>query len=551
MKKLRNNITFKSISGVILLLVLFAVIVSAVGYRAFTDALYEQYSGDAFHIADSAATMVNADQIDSYMETGGTSEEYQDSWKRLDRLCNSADVTFIYVIQPDLTDYAHISFVFSTVNHKSSYTPYEVGFVRETTNDEYKEKYRALYSGESERELIFLAGRQYSSSVHHLTAMVPLKTSDGQTAAILCVQRQMDAVSPIRRDFVRSVMRVLLLLAAVVTVGQAVYLSRVLIRPVKKITDEATRFATENCPPERKLTEEITNSDEIGQLASSIDRMEEQIGDYIESLTRITAERERIAAELSLAGRIQDAMLPNDFPAFPDRDEFALYASMDPAKEVGGDFYDFFLIDEDHLCLEIADVSGKGIPAAMFMTVSKTILQSCAMLGRSAAEILTKTNEAICSNNREDMFVTVWVGILEISTGKMRAASAGHEYPALKKANGSFELFRDRHGLPIGAMENAKYQEYELQFHPGDALFVYTDGIPEAVNEQTAAFGTDRMLDALNLDPNADPETLLHNVRQALDSFVGAAEQFDDITMLGFVYRGPDGSGEKKPENSN
>ena len=243
--------------------------------------------------------------------------------------------------------------------------------------------------------------------------------------------------------------------------------------------------------------------------------------------------------DLHTATRIQAAMLPHQFPPFPERKEFGLYAEMGPAREVGGDFYDFFLIDQDHLGLVIADVSGKGVPAALFMMVSKVILESCAMLGKSAGEALMKTNEAICSNNQAEMFVTVWLGILEISSGKMTCANAGHEYPALKRADGPFSLFKDRHGLVIGAMDGVKYQEYELQLNPGDKLFVYTDGVPEATNAEKKLFGTDRMIDALNQDPGAEPELLLWNVRKAVDGFVKEAEQFDDLTMLCLQYNGP------------
>ena len=246
--------------------------------------------------------------------------------------------------------------------------------------------------------------------------------------------------------------------------------------------------------------------------------------------------------ELHTATRIQEAMLPNIFPPFPDRSEFDLYASMDPAKEVGGDFYDFFLIDDDHLCLVMADVSGKGVPGALFMMVSKIILQSVAMLGKSPAEILSKTNEAICSNNEAQMFVTVWLGILELSTGKLTAANAGHEYPVLKKPDGQFELFKDKHGLVIGAMEGVRYRQYELQLEPGSKLFLYTDGVPEATDADNALFGTDRMLEALNADPDAEPAQLLKNVRSAVDGFVKDAEQFDDLTMLCVeLKKDPDG----------
>ena len=172
------------------------------------------------------------------------------------------------------------------------------------------------------------------------------------------------------------------------------------------------------------------------------------------------------------------------------------------------------------------------------MMVSKIIIDSCAMLGRSAAGILEKTNEAICSNNKAEMFVTVWLGILELSTGKLTAANAGHEYPAIRRAGGQFELYRDKHGFVLGGMEGVKYKEYEIMLSPGDKLFLYTDGVPEAADAERNMFGTERMLEALNNEPGAAPEQILQGVREAVDGFVSDAEQFDDLTMLCVEYKG-------------
>ena len=249
-------------------------------------------------------------------------------------------------------------------------------------------------------------------------------------------------------------------------------------------------------------------------------------------------ESSRLETELTMASSIQTDMLPNIFPAFPERSEFDVYAKMDPAKEVGGDFYDFFLVDDDHLCIIIADVSGKGVPAALFMMASLIILSNHAKMGKTPAQILTDTNETICSNNREEMFVTVWLGILEISTGKLTASNAGHEYPAIKKAGGLFEFRKDKHGLVIGGMDGMKYKNYEVQMEAGSKLFLYTDGVPEATNGNNEMFGTERTLEALNRDPDADPETILKNVRRSVDGFVRDAEQFDDLTMLCVEYMG-------------
>ena len=247
-------------------------------------------------------------------------------------------------------------------------------------------------------------------------------------------------------------------------------------------------------------------------------------------------ETSRIETELSMATRIQADMLPNLFPAFPERDEFEIFASMEPAKEVGGDFYDFFMIDDDHLGLVIADVSGKGVPAALFMMMSKILVNNFAMMGGSPAKVLELVNTQICKNNDEDMFVTVWLGVLEISTGKVTAANAGHEYPMIKKADGGFEIFKDKHGLVVGGMEGLRYKDYEFTLEKGGTLFLYTDGVAEATNAGNELFGTERMIAALNTAPDADPKMLLSNMKKAVDDFVGDAPQFDDLTMLSVKY---------------
>lgn len=243
-----------------------------------------------------------------------------------------------------------------------------------------------------------------------------------------------------------------------------------------------------------------------------------------------------------MANQIQTGVLPHEFPPFPDRKEFELYAMMEPAREVGGDFYDFFFIDDDHLCLVMADVSGKGIPASLFMMNSKVLLKSYASANNSPAEILARTNKEICENNQMEMFVTVWLGILELSSGKITAANAGHEYPVIGRMEGEFEIVRDKHAFVIGGMEGVKYTDYELQLEPGDKLFLYTDGVPEAENKKNEMFGTERMLKALNADGYAPVEELLRNVRKAVTEFIDGAEQFDDLTMMAIEYIGKERS---------
>ena len=252
----------------------------------------------------------------------------------------------------------------------------------------------------------------------------------------------------------------------------------------------------------------------------------------------LALEKERISAELALATRIQANSLPKVFPPFPERTEFDIYASMAPAKEVGGDLYDFFLIDEDHLGLVIGDVSGKGVPASLFMMVATSLIRNAVITGIGPAKALQTVNAQICARNPEEMFVTVWLGVLEISTGKLTAANAGHEYPAIKKADGRFEVFKDKHGFVIGGMEGIRYREYELQLEPGSKLFVYTDGLTEATNASEELMGMDRMVAALQSCENGSPKDILLGMNQAVERFVGAAPQFDDLTMLCVQYNG-------------
>ena len=329
-----------------------------------------------------------------------------------------------------------------------------------------------------------------------------------------------------------------LTLAAIVA---SLLLTRKLVtKPLRQLSDAAMDFAREEEGFSRDdiIQLPIRSNDEIDDLYQEIRTMQGRIVDSAERLTRITAERERFNTELHMATQIQTAMLPNRFPAFPDRGEFDLYASMDPAKEVGGDFYDFFLVDDDHLALVIADVSDKGVPAALFMMSSKIIINYRAKIGGAPSEILAAANAQLFRDTKSRMFVTVWLGILELSTGRLTCANAGHERPILRGQDGVFRVYKDRHGLMVGAMKASKYQDYEVQLAPGDAVFLYTDGVPEANDAAGAFYGMDRLEATLNRMPGATPREILEGVKADVTAFTDGAEQFDDLTMLCVVYRG-------------
>jgi serine phosphatase RsbU (regulator of sigma subunit) len=260
---------------------------------------------------------------------------------------------------------------------------------------------------------------------------------------------------------------------------------------------------------------------------------------FVEKQHALSIERERIKSELEVANVIQHSLLPSLTSKYPGRPEVSISASMEAAKSVGGDFYDVFFVGADRLAFLIGDVSGKGVPASLFMMVAMTLLRHVAMNEKSPASIMQTVNHEICARNPEEMFITAWLGILEISTGRLVCVNAGHEYPALKYTGESFALFKDKHGFVLGGMDGVRYREYELQLKPGSMLFVYTDGVPEATNAGEQLFGAERMVNALNGIQSDEPPQILSAVKSAVDSFVGSAPQFDDLTMLCLKYNGP------------
>ena len=325
-----------------------------------------------------------------------------------------------------------------------------------------------------------------------------------------------------------------ILITIIVTVVTRKF-SKDLTNPIISLSHDVEEISGGNLDYRAK----IYDNDEIGDLAKSFNAMAVSLKDYINNLASITAEKERISTELNVATQIQADMLPRIFPAFPERKEFDIYASMNPAKEVGGDFYDFFFIDDKHLALVMADVSGKGVPAALFMVISKTLIKTRALMGGTPSEILYDVNNQLCEGNDAGLFVTVWLGILDIETGKITAANAGHEYPALKRVdNTSFELLKDKHTPAVATIEEIRFKNYEIELNPGDVLFIYTDGVAEATNSSEELYGTDRMIKDLNKYTDSKIDELLINMKKEVDKFTGDAPQFDDITMLGLRYFG-------------
>ena len=561
---LRAKVYRSTIMGAVVL----GSVALAVGLGLYTWSLIEQYIGESFGLARSTALVAQKivaeddgftkDIMDVYRaltpeqrgETGTaayrerfadvqSSGTYREMLELLTEFNHSSEVSDVYFSRFDRDTMAIVYLCDPEPNPKARYWPGEW----ESVTDGVLGKFMG-WNGEGELYNISHAPK----NGWMCTCGYPLRNSDGDIVGFIMTDTTMDEVWQGMRLFLATFIGSMVVLVNLFAWVMTRHMKQTLITPINEIAQAAQNYVADR---RRGVTAtdhfsrlNIHTRDEIENLSHVMGDMERDLTDYEASLTRATAERERISTELSLAAQIQADMLPGVFPPFPDHHEFDIYALMEPAREVGGDFYDFFLVDEDHLGLVIADVSGKGVPAALFMTISMTLIRNGVTAGLSPARALEAANEQLCANNRKDMFVTVWLGVIDLKAGVLTAVNAGHEYPVVREPGGRYELLKDRHGLMVGAMPGIRYREYQLELKPGARLFLYTDGVPEATDPAQQMFGLDRMLSALNEAGDAPPAALLPWMRRQVDAFVGAADQFDDITMLGIQYFGRQLEGE-------
>ena len=531
MKKL-SGIAGKLTAGVIVFGILLGVVCSTVGYIEFTAVLEQQYNDSAYEIAETARAILNPDKFEQYLETGQTDEEYENILSRLDALTDATNVTFIYVARVS-GDYKTLTYIYDTVNSSTGFDRYPLGYTASDLDEKHTENVIKIMTegGRAEKYLY-----SYSNeSGAHTTAAIDVKNSDGEIIAMLCVEKPMTRLEAARNTYVLHVILWTLGAIALFIFVYAVILRRGVINLILAVTDEAKHFAENNTLSENLSV--IKQRDEIGVLARAVEKMEKDIVEYTENLTAITAEKERVNTELSVATRIQANMLPSIFPAFPERKEFDIFATMNPAKEVGGDFYDFFMVDERHLAIVMADVSGKGVPAALFMVIGKTLIKDHTQPRKDLGEVFTEVNELLCESNSEGLFITAFEGVLDLVNGDFRFVNAGHEIPYICKKDGDFEPYKIRAGFVLAGMEGMRYKCGEIQLDIGDKIFQYTDGVTEATNVNNELYGMDRLTEILGENSDLPPAELLPKIKEDIDKFVGEAPQFDDITMLCLEYR--------------
>ena len=508
-----------AVVAIVLLAILAPALAKLYRYRMET-----YYSKLAFAQASIAAEYIDGDRVKQYYLTGEKDDYYEAIRQYLTTVKERVELKYFYVVVPEENAMVYI---------------WDVGAEGDEGVCDLGDKDAYYGGGDEVMHSAFVADAPQTILITNdanygylASAYVPILDSSNTPVALASVDISMDMINRQINLFIALALGITLAVLAVSNIIYCLYVHRILIRPLSTLNQAARDLVDSKMEHLNDFKVDIHTNDEVQELSDSFQYMVGALNQYINNLRSITAEKERIGAELDVAQHIQSSMLPCIFPPFPERHEFDIYASMTPAKEVGGDFYDFFLVDDDHLALVMADVSGKGVPAALFMMIAKSLIKSATQSGLSPRGVLEKVNNQLCENNDAEMFVTVWLGIMEISTGKMKCANAGHEYPAIMKKGGDFELFHDKHGFVLAGMESSRYKEYELQLDVGDRLFVYTDGVPEATNKDQVLYGTDRMLAALTAGKNMTCKELLEAVHKDVDVFVGQADQFDDITML-------------------
>ena len=537
---LRRSILFGCGAFVVLLCLTLAVLGFVIYYQGMVEK-YQVYIGDALRLT---MTEVDGEDLKACIESGEKSAAFQRTQDFLNRMKEHYDFAFVYIVKPlNLNETDNMMDVMAGVTEEERL---ELGGADAVTlggltGGSYSPNVVQYYLNRMDGGTEISYYRNRTEFGYMYTGLLPIMDASGNTVAILAADLSMEEIVLTLFRYIFILLVEILLLAALSLSILYRWLSRRVIAPMTKLERSAKNFVESSHGQENPealvfANPDIHTGDELESLSDALNTMTQDMKRFMTNLLKISAEKERISAELNVATKIQADMLPRIFPAFPERKEFDLFATMSPAKEVGGDFYDFFLIDDDHLAMVMADVSGKGVPAALFMVIAKTLLKNRAQADGGGqihpGKILADVNNQLCEGNEAELFVTVWLGVLTISTGHLISASAGHEYPAFYRVGEGFALQKERHGPPLAAMEGLRFRESETDLRHGDALFIYTDGVTEATSAQEELFGEARMIRALNAHASDTPETIIHDVRTEIDAFVKDAPQFDDITMF-------------------
>ncbi len=537
---MKLKLTSKFIISLVIMAVVLSMSISFFSYYVSKNYYEEMYTYRVINGSKTIAKMLSASDIKEIIsENGDKTEAYERTYQLLNDLKKEGEITFLSLVVPqaDRVTFYIDTYVESMGDDINNLIPYgyTATYEESVTDADQLERYYKNWETFSKSEIdekTYIVDNKYG---YNFSSVYPIFDENG--VAIAQVQYILDMQSV--RDKLNSILYTMLAISFVIVLIASfcyfVYIKRFVTTPIAKLVKFTREVARNEDFAKTKI--ELHTGDEIEELGNAFNGMLSALDDHIKNLAAVTTEKQRIGAELDVATKIQASMLPCIFPAFPEREEFDVYGTMTPAKEVGGDFYDFFMVDEENLAIAVADVSGKGVPAALFMVIGKTLIKDHTVSGKNLGDVFTEVNTLLCEANSGELFITAFVGVLNLKSGEFRYVNAGHEPPFISKNGEAFDLHKIRAAFVLAGMEGMRYKEGVFHLEPGDKIFLYTDGVIEAEDIHHTFFGMKRLQDSLSKASDQSPEAVLASVKRDIDIFVGNAPQFDDITMLCLEFK--------------
>ena len=518
------------------------IAVSLFSYATSKSYLEDMYADRVMTNSNAIAAMLDVDDVKTILSEGGDqTPEYKEMYDLFNKLKKDGDITFLSLVVPDEDSVCFYidAMVEEMGDDPANQLPYgsDILYVDAANPDDPAdmEKYITIWERYRDNKGIdepLVTDNDYG---YNYTGVSVILDENGNAIAEIQYILDMSEVRAYLNSFLINMLLISFAIIGITIILYIFFVRKMVTKPVGKLTAFTQEITKTGMFENQHI--DIKTGDEIESLSQSFNFMLAELENYIANLSKVTAEKERIGAELDIAKHIQASMLPCIFPAFPDRGEIDIYATMEPAKEVGGDFYDFFMVDDRHLAIVMADVSGKGVPAALFMVIGKTLIKDHTTPGRDLGKVFTEVNDLLCESNSEELFITAFEGVLDLVTGEFVYVNAGHEMPFIYKSGGNFEPYKIRAAFVLAGMEGMKYRAGSMMLEPGDKIFQYTDGVTEATNINNELYGMDRLGEILNKVKLGTPHEILPAIKKDIDEFVGEAPQFDDITMLCLEYK--------------
>ena len=518
------------------------IAISLFSYATSKSYLEEMYAERVMTNSNAIAAMLDIEDVKTILTEGGDeTPEYQKMYDLFNQLKKDGDITFLSLVVPDEDSVCFYidAMVEEMGDDPANQLPYgsDILYVDAANPDDPAdmEKYITIWERYRDNKGIDTPLVTDNDYGYNYTGVSVILDENGNAIAEIQYILDMSEVRAYLNSFLINMLLISFAIIGITIILYIFFVRKMVTKPVGKLTAFTQEITKTGMFENQHI--DIKTGDEIESLSQSFNFMLAELENYIANLSKVTAEKERIGAELDIAKHIQASMLPCIFPAFPERKEFDIYATMEPAKEVGGDFYDFFMVDDTHLAIVMADVSGKGVPAALFMVIGKTLIKDHTTPGRDLGKVFTEVNQLLCESNSEELFITAFEGVLDLVTGEFVYVNAGHEMPFICKAGGDFEPYKIRAGFVLAGMEGMKYRAGSMTLEPGDKIFQYTDGVTEATNLKNELYGMNRLGAILNKVKGGTPNDILPAIKKDIDEFVGDADQFDDITMLCLEYK--------------